>query len=106
MKHLKKGDKLLDLGCGVGLAGRYAMDQKGCEAWGVDISDEIIEANKKDCPEGKWFQGYIGDTKFLPKNYFDVVFCGETIEHLDDPKVLFKEAYKYLKKKHLRWNPK
>ncbi len=99
LEFVKDGDKVIDLGCGVGLPCYLVRDKKkNCETWGVDISDEIIRMNKQTDPQTKWFQGYIGGLDFLPENYFDVVFCGEVIEHLDDPSFLFKDAYRILKK--------
>lgn len=96
--EVKDGDKFIDIGCGVGIPGRLIKENhKGCELWGVDISDEIIEKNKRENTDIKYFQGYAGYNDFLPSNYFDVVFSGELMEHLDDPNVLFIEAHRILK---------
>jgi ubiquinone/menaquinone biosynthesis C-methylase UbiE len=98
VKFIKEGDKFIDLGCGVATPARLLKKNNvKTEVWGVDISDVVIEQNKGDIPEGKWQQGYVGSLDFLPKNYFDVVFSGEVIEHLDDPADLFREAYSILK---------
>lgn len=95
VQELKSGDKVLDIGCGVGAFTRKAY-AKGCEVWGVDISDKVIEANKLRDKGIHYLQGYIGQLD-LPSD-FDVVFTGETLEHLDDPSLLIKDAYKALKK--------
>ena len=71
-------------------------EKKDCEIWGTDISDEVIKANKKDKKGIKFFHGYAGHQDFLPSNYFDVVFAGELIEHMDYPEKLFEEAYRIL----------
>lgn len=98
LTYVKDGDSFLDLGCGVGVLCRMvAKQRKDCKIWGVDISDEVIEKNRSELPDVRWKQGYIGSLEFLPETYFDVVFCGETIEHLDDPAVLFADAYRALK---------
>lgn len=97
--YVHDGDKFLDIGCGVGVPCRLVQEKKkGCETWGVDISHKVIESNKTNAPETKWHQGYIGALTFLPREYFDVIFCGEVIEHLDRPEELFREAYSVLKK--------
>lgn len=99
LNYVKDGDKVIDLGCGVGLPGRMVLsEKKGCEVWGVDISDKVIEENKDTCPDATWYAGHIGDLDFLPESYFDVVFCGEVIEHLDDPSLAFSDAYRVLKR--------
>ena len=93
VKLVKNGDKVLDMGCGVSVPGKTILKEKSkCEVWGVDISDEIIELNKEEYPKGKWYQGYTGYCDFLPDDYFDIMFAGELIEHLDEPGVAFKEA--------------
>lgn len=99
IKYVKHGDKFFDLGCGVGLPASMILEQrKDCEVWGLDISSDVIERNKKEMPNGKWFSGHVENLEKFPSNYFDVVFSGEVIEHLDNPAVLFKEAYRVLKK--------
>lgn len=97
--EVKDGDKFIDFGCGVGIPGKTILEtRKDCEVWGTDISDDVIENNKKRDPDIKYFQGYVGYQDFLPNDYFDVVFAGEIIEHLDEPIKLFEEAYRVLKK--------
>jgi len=98
LKYINNGDKVCDMGCGVGVFTELVASRNpACEIWGTDISDQAIEDNKKANSGVKYFHGYIGDQSFLPDEYFNVVFCGETIEHLEDPSVLFKEAYLKLK---------
>lgn len=98
-EEIHDGDRFLDMGCGVGVPCLMVMrDRKDCEAWGVDISDKIIEKNTANYPHIIWHQGYAGYCDFLPPVYFDVMFAGEIIEHLDDPQVLFDEGYRVLKK--------
>lgn len=98
LKSVKDGDKVLDIGCGVGVFTQLVKNTyPNCDVTGVDISDKAIEANKLDNPNIAYYQGYIGRLG-APDDFYDVVFCGETIEHLDDPIILFNEAYKMLKK--------
>jgi len=97
LEYVKKGDKFIDIGCGVAIPARLAKE-KGCEVWGVDISKEIIKKNQDEEPDIKFIQGEVGHLEFLPDDYFDVVFSGETLEHLDNPSDLLKDAYRILKK--------
>lgn len=99
VNYIKDGDKVIDLGCGVGALHRLILEKyKKCELWGVDISEKAIVINKEYNPSGHYLQGYIGGLKDIPENYFDVVFSGEIIEHLDDPSILFTDAYRILNK--------
>lgn len=96
LPFIKNGDKVLDIGCGIGLFTELIYQKfPQSEVWGVDISDEAIEENLKANPNIKYEYGVVGELD-LPKSYFDVIFCGETIEHLDEPKILFEEAHKLL----------
>jgi 2-polyprenyl-3-methyl-5-hydroxy-6-metoxy-1,4-benzoquinol methylase len=98
LEYVKDGDKVIDIGCGVGVLTRMVgRERQGCEVWGTDISDEIIKNNILSNPETKYLVGYAGEQKDLPSEYFDVVFSGEVIEHMDVPEMLFSEAYRILK---------
>ena len=100
LEFVKDKDKFLDIGCGVGvLCDLVKKERKGCEIWGTDISDDAIKNNKKEKKGINFLHGYAGYQDKLPDNYFDVVFAGEIIEHMDDPSLLFKEAHRILKKK-------
>jgi ubiquinone/menaquinone biosynthesis C-methylase UbiE len=96
--YVKDGDTVMDLGCGVGVFLRLVKkEKKGCELWGVDISKEVIKNNLVDDPDIRYQQGEIGNLSHLPEEYFDVVFSGETLEHLDKPEDLFNDAFRILK---------
>lgn len=98
LELIKDGDKVIDIGCGVGVLTRMVQKfRKGCEVWGTDISDEVIHNNLVSDPETNYIVGYAGQQSNLPDNFFDVVFSGEVIEHLDMPEKLFQEAYRILK---------
>lgn len=43
----KKGDKLLDIGCGTGTTVKYLRDKYGFDMTGLDKSSELIEIGKK-----------------------------------------------------------
>jgi SAM-dependent methyltransferase len=98
VKWVADGDKFLDIGCGVGqMTELVYKTRKNVEVWGVDISDAVIASNSAKTPKIIYKQGYVGDLKDIPTNYFDSVFSGEVLEHLTIPKNLFLDAYRALK---------
>lgn len=98
LDEVKSGDKVVDMGCGVGVFTKMVKGQyPDCEVWGTDISDQACTDNTLENPSIKYLHQYIGNQTELPDNYFDMVFSGETLEHLDDPNYLFKDAYRVLK---------
>lgn len=97
LQEVKNGEKFLDIGCGVGLMTNLVKKTyPDCEVYGVDISSQAIEDNKKENPAIHYGQGEVGRL-YYDNNFFDVIFSGETVEHLDDPSDLFNEAYRFLK---------
>ena len=99
LEYLKPKDKFLDIGCGVGTMCKMVEDKyPDVEIWGADISKKTMERNKTLYPKMKFFANRVGSLRDIPDNYFDVVFAGEILEHLDDPDQLFKDAYSKLKK--------
>ena len=81
LRVLKKGDRVLDVGCGPGLLARYLMDW-GCEVVGLDARPD----NTRHCPEGMQVVTHDVHEPF-PKTLgvFDAVFCYGLIYHLRDP---------------------
>jgi cyclopropane fatty-acyl-phospholipid synthase-like methyltransferase len=90
---MKKGDNLLDIGCGRGefLKGFVSC---GVNGHGVDQSS----AARKYCPEAELRNSDIENEGIpYPDNYFDVVYSKSVIEHFHYPERLIKEMYRVLK---------
>ncbi|MDF2556304.1 MAG: type 11 methyltransferase [Bacillales bacterium] len=108
-KHLNKGMKILDAGCG---AGRYSIEfaKKGCKVTLFDISEEqlkiaekkIIDAKVNENIEGI-FQGDIRDLSQFEDEQFDVVVCyGAPLSYvLKNRDKAILEFYRVLKKNGL-----
>lgn len=82
----KKGMTALDVGCREGHQTQFLKD-KGYKIVSIDIKKNIpeciiMDANKKL---------KIGD------NYFDLIWCSEVIEHLDNPSLTITEFRRILK---------
>lgn len=90
---LKKGDHLLDLGCGRGefLKGFASLELnsegldccKSATEFSKDYKIEICDFENQRLP--------------YPDNHFDIIFCKSVIEHSYYPEKIFKEAYRILK---------
>lgn len=91
----QKGGKLLDIGCGVGTI-TTEFKQYNYELYGADISEESIKIAQS---RGINAVALDIDEQSLPfkENFFDVIFCGEMIEHILDPDHLLDEIYRVLK---------
>lgn len=98
LEFVKDGDHVLDLGCGIGTFCELVKDTKPtCEVVGADISPVAMDQNQARRRDITYLINHIGREQLAVENHFDVVFSGETLEHLDDPRDLFRDAHKYLK---------
>lgn len=96
----KKGDKILDIGCGNARDIVYIVE-KGAEVTGIDISEGMIVEAKKDLE----VLGYknitleVGDATNLDyaDNQFDKVLCSEVIEHIPNADKALDEICRILK---------
>lgn len=92
-----KGERLLDIGCGDGDITLLLKENSGArEVFGIDIAPEAVAA-----AQGKGIKAYKLDIdeEQLPfeEGYFDLIYCGELIEHLFNPDHLLNEIHRVLK---------
>ncbi len=95
LPYLKKGNKVLDLGCGSGRDSIFLANQ-GFKVWGIDISKEAIrkakgKKNKVNFQVGDATKLSFGD------EFFDAVYSGWVLHFiaLEKPS---REIYRILKK--------
>lgn len=91
----KKGEYILDVGCGDGAVGEYLFKNLGVNVIGIDISKAAVKSAKN-----RGITAQVFDVeKPLPfkDSTFDVVFWGDNIEHLFDPEKVTREIYRVLK---------
>lgn len=89
-----KNKKVLDYGCGDGTVTEMLSEEN--TAIGVDISKKAIEICRNrglDCRQIE-----VDKKLGFSNNYFDCIFCLETIEHVFDTVALLKEFRRLLKK--------
>jgi len=83
--HGIKG-RLLDFGAGKGELIKLLSRIDGIELHGVDIMKR-----PEDIPKGvSWYQQDLNDELSCASEYFDAVICSEVIEHLENPRSVFR----------------
>ncbi len=75
---LKKGDRVLDIGCGVGILVEQ-FNKLGYQAVGVDVNEEAIKNSV--CPSNCFLVKTTAKLDY-PDNYFDLVVSREVLEHI------------------------
>jgi len=109
--YIKKGDKVLDLGCG---NGRFVniIKEKGGVYLGCDVSENLINIAKKNYPNEN-FQ--VKQALKLPfqNNYFDVIYSIAVLHHIPSKQFrleFLQEAKRVLKMGGIfvltAWKPK
>jgi SAM-dependent methyltransferase len=87
---------VLDLGCGAGGVGKALLDRgKASELIGVEIFESAARNARKVYK--RVHVGDIEEMELLYQNYFDVVVCGDILEHLKDPSKVLVRVRSWLK---------
>ncbi len=77
------GKRVLDVGCSSGYLARRLVG-RGCTVVGIEQDEAAAEAAREVCAEV-----LVGDAETMelpfPEGSFDVVLCGDLIEHLREP---------------------
>lgn len=94
-----KGKKILDAGCGYGeLLVEIAKSCPDSHLYGVDLVDIRIKEVSEKSGKIAIKKGDIQEKIPFEDNYFDLVFCTETLEHLKNPDHCLQEIIRVLKK--------
>ncbi|RZC58219.1 hypothetical protein C5167_005529 [Papaver somniferum] len=98
--ELKPGQKVLDVGCGIGGGDFYMAEDLGAEVVGIDLSVNMVSfalerATGRKCSVE--FEVADCTKKTYPDETFDVIYSRDTILHIQDKPALFRNFFKWLK---------
>lgn len=98
LKNYSRINRLLDVGCASGLF-LAAAKEEGWEVKGVDISEPAVSYGR----DKLGLDIFLGDLEeaSYPDEHFDVIICRDTIEHIQNPYGLLKEANRILRNEGL-----
>ncbi|KAM4721574.1 uncharacterized protein WCC33_007861 isoform 2-T2 [Rhinophrynus dorsalis] len=101
MLNLLPGQRVIDVGCGIGGGDFYMAKTYGVEVLGMDLSSNMVEIAMERAVKEKTplVQFEIGDAtrRIFPDASFDVVYSRDTILHINDKGALFRRFYSWLK---------
>ncbi|XP_029021153.1 uncharacterized protein LOC114864458 isoform X1 [Betta splendens] len=99
--NLRPGQKVLDVGCGIGGGDFYMAKTFGVEVLGLDLSDNMVEIAMQRAANEKLpsvqFEVADATKRSFPEGSFDVIYSRDTILHIDDKLALFKRFHSWLK---------
>lgn len=94
--NFKKGQKILDVGCGVGVSAVYLRDKYRIIPYGLDVVDSAIEVATKNGLIAK--KGDLDQYWPLEDNFFDGLISVQVLEHVLNPDNFLVESKRVLKK--------
>ncbi len=96
LAHVAAGDRVLDLGCGDG-AFAAALTGAGTQVTAVDVAAEAVRRATLRAPGARVLRVSEGAPLPLEEDAFDVVWAGETLEHVADVVGLLAEVRRVLR---------
>ena len=96
LAHAGAGDRVLDLGCGDGTFAA-ALTGAGAEVTAVDVAAEAVRRAALRAPGARVLQVAEGAPLPFGEDAFDVVWAGETLEHVADVVGLLAELRRVLR---------
>ena len=86
--------RIIDIGCGDGFF-LNILAQKGFRADGIDASAEAIKLCKERLDESVGYSECCFIEEFKPKEPYDLLICGEVLEHIHDDQAFLKEINRF-----------
>lgn len=94
-----QGKRTLDVGCGGGLLAEEVA-RLGCAVTGIDPSEKSLEAARAHAREAGLAIDYrqgTGERLPFPESDFEIVYCCDTLEHVEDLGQVLAEISRVLK---------
>jgi cyclopropane fatty-acyl-phospholipid synthase-like methyltransferase len=100
--EIKKGEQILDAGCGIGGSSIWLARERDCEVTGISLNErQVNQANafaaQKGLADKVFFEQKDYTNTFFPAGSFDVVWAIESVCYAHDKGSFLKEAYRILK---------
>ena len=92
----RKHDRILDIGCGNGRLLKMITNKVRVEAFGIDISGEMIKAAQEENREITFYVSEADNTPF-EDGFFDIITVCCAFHHFVDPEAFLKETHRILK---------
>jgi SAM-dependent methyltransferase len=104
LARLQKGEKVLDLGCGLGGAARTLVEEFACSVTGIDLVEDYIQAAimlSEQLGKNNQIDFRVGNVLDLPfeNDSFDVVMSEHVIMNIEDKAQMFSEMKRVLREK-------
>ena len=86
---------LLDYGCGDGYWSSMLSQIKGCSVTGADYNPLRLKRAEAMAPKAVFYEADLTEGK---NNFgtFDIIFCSQVIEHVQDDEGFLKDLQKYI----------
>ena len=94
-RRLNQKSRILDVGCGAGAFLNSLKTDKGCEVYGVDISEAALREAKSSFGLDI-FKGTITEAPF-PEAHFDIITAWWYLEHISNPQTTIAQISSLLK---------
>jgi len=101
---LTRGQKVLDVGCGIGGSAFHIAKTYEVNVHGIDLSKNMVQIAEERCKTMTFpkdvkvtFEICDATTKEFAENSFDVIYSRDAILHIFDKLTLFRQFYKWLK---------
>jgi ubiquinone/menaquinone biosynthesis C-methylase UbiE len=100
--HIKDAQKVLNVGCGIGVGSAYIARKHSCRVVGVDISEKMIEWSRQRAREEHIedkVEFHTADVLGLPfeADQFDVVICESVLAFVEDKQRAIRECVRVTK---------